>query len=63
MSANTSANQPAADLPAAAPAWTQPLVIVGGTLGFLAAGTLALWAHFGTVVFYEMMLAGLAACL
>ena len=58
MSANMSAN----DLPNA-PAWTRPLVLVGGVLGLLVAGTLALWAHFGTAVFYEMVLAGLAACL
>jgi hypothetical protein len=31
--------------------------------GFLCAGTLALWAHYGTTVFYEMIVAGLAACL
>ena len=28
----------------------------------LVAVTLALWAHYGTTVFYEMILAGLAAC-
>ena len=27
------------------------------------AGTLALWAYFGTAVFYETILAGIAACL
>jgi hypothetical protein len=27
------------------------------------AVTLALWAHYGTAVFYETILAGLAACL
>jgi hypothetical protein len=27
------------------------------------AGTVALWAHYGTAVFYEMILAGIAACL
>lgn len=30
--------------------------------GLLVAGTLMLWAHYGTTVFYEMILAGLAAC-
>ena len=29
----------------------------------LLAGTVALWAHYGTVVFYEIILSGLAACL
>ena len=32
-------------------------------LGTLLAGSLALWAHYGTAMFYEMILAGLAACL
>jgi hypothetical protein len=31
-------------------------------LGLLFAVTLALWAHYGTAVFYEMILAGVAAC-
>jgi hypothetical protein len=29
----------------------------------LLAGTVALWAHYGTAVFYEMIIAGIAACL
>ncbi len=32
-------------------------------LGILLAASLTLWAHYGTAVFYEMILAGLAACL
>jgi hypothetical protein len=28
----------------------------------LLAGPLALWAHYGTAVFYETILAGIAAC-
>ena len=28
----------------------------------LIAGTVALWAHYGSAVFYEMILAGIAAC-
>ena len=31
-------------------------------LGALAAGTVALWAHYGTAVFYETILAGINAC-
>lgn len=31
--------------------------------GMLLAATLALWAHYGTAVFYETILAGIAACL
>jgi hypothetical protein len=34
---------------------------LGGLL--LLALTAALWAHYGTAVFYEMIVAGLAACL
>ena len=39
---------------------------VVGTLlviGLLLAGSIALWAHYGTAVFYEMIVAGIAACL
>ena len=36
--------------------------IIAGVLGLVFAATLALWAHFGTTVFYEMILAGIAAC-
>ena len=37
-------------------------LIVGGGVAVLLAGTLALWAHTGTAVFYEMIVAGLNAC-
>ena len=30
--------------------------------GLLAAATAALWAHYGTAVFYEMIVAGINAC-
>jgi hypothetical protein len=30
--------------------------------GLVVAATLALWAHYGKAVFYEMILAGLNAC-
>jgi len=36
------------------------LAAAGG--GLLLAGGLALWAHYGTTVFYEMILAGIALC-
>jgi len=38
------------------------LLLVAAVLGMLLAGTAALWAHYGTAVFYEMIVAGLAAC-
>jgi hypothetical protein len=43
--------------------YSRPLLIAAGVLGVLCAATLALWAHYGTAVFYEMILAGMAACL
>jgi hypothetical protein len=39
------------------------LLIVAAVVGILVAGTVALWAHYGTAVFYEMIVAGIAACL
>jgi hypothetical protein len=40
----------------------RPMLIVAGLVGVLMAGTLALWVWYGTAVFTEMVLAGLAAC-
>ena len=52
------------DSTTALPHWSwRPLVIVAATSGLLLAGTVALWAHYGTAVFYEMIVAGIAACL
>src|SRR5436305_14712344 len=48
---------------AATSVFSRPLMLVSATLGALLAGTVALWAHYGTAVFYETILAGLAACL
>ena len=42
---------------------SRPLVIIAAGLGMLLDGTLALWAHYGSAVFYETILAGIAACL
>ena len=42
---------------------SRPLVMIAAGLGMLLAGTLALWAHYGSAVFYETILAGIAACL
>ena len=41
----------------------RPLILIAAAVGVLVAGTVALWAHYGTAVFYEMVVAGLAACL
>jgi hypothetical protein len=42
---------------------SRPLVILAAVSGVLLAGTLALWAHYGSAVFYEMIAAGIAACI
>jgi hypothetical protein len=40
----------------------RPVVLIAAVIGVLLAGTVALWAHYGTAVFYEMIAAGFAAC-
>jgi hypothetical protein len=42
---------------------SRPLMLIAAVVGGLLAVTLALWAHYGTAVFYEMIAAGIAACL
>jgi hypothetical protein len=45
------------------PASTRALAIAAaGFMAVLLASTLLLWAHFGGIVFYEMILAGIVAC-
>jgi len=39
------------------------LAIVAVVVGLLIAATVGLWAHYGTAVFYEMIVAGIAMCL
>jgi hypothetical protein len=39
-----------------------PTLIVAGVVGLVMAGTAALWAHYGTAVFFEMIRAGFVAC-
>ena len=48
---------------AAAPLFSRPLVFLAAAAGIMLAGTIALWAQYGTTVFYEMIVAGIAACL
>jgi hypothetical protein len=38
------------------------IVFAAGALGLVLAGTVALWAHYGTAIFFEMIRAGLVAC-
>jgi hypothetical protein len=51
-------------IPAAASqsAPTRPLIVLGALAGVLGVATLALWAWYGTTVFFEMLRAGFAAC-
>ena len=48
---------------ATTPLLSRPLMLIAAAAGIVLAGTGALWAHYGTAVFYEMIVAGLAACL
>jgi hypothetical protein len=41
---------------------SRPLILAAALAGVLVGGTLALWAHYGTAVFFEMVAAGIAAC-
>jgi hypothetical protein len=43
-------------------AMTRPLMLAAAVMGVLLAATIALWAHYGSAVFFEMIKAGLAAC-
>lgn len=43
------------------PRFWRPLAVAAAAA--VLAGTLVLWAHYGTAVFYETILAGIAACL
>jgi hypothetical protein len=47
----------------ATPLAARPLILIAAVAGIMLAGTVALWAHYGTAVFYEMIVAGIAACL
>ena len=49
--------------PAAPARSSRPFVALAAAAGILLAATLALWVHYGTTVFYEMIVAGIAACL
>lgn len=38
------------------------IVIVSAVAGLVLAGTAALWVHYGTAVFFEVLRAGFVAC-
>jgi hypothetical protein len=41
---------------------SRSLLIVGSAAVLLVAGAMILWVRYGTAVFYEMIVAGIAAC-
>jgi hypothetical protein len=38
------------------------VMVMAAVVGAILAGTVALWAHYGTAVFFETIRAGFAAC-
>jgi hypothetical protein len=42
--------------------FSRPLLIITMAVVLLVAGTMMLWVRYGTAVFYEMIVAGIAAC-
>jgi hypothetical protein len=52
-----------ADIVSSFPGRRNPVLLIAGGFGVILAATLALWAHYGTAVFFEMIRAGFAACL
>ena len=46
----------------ASPSRTVSIVLSAGVIGIVLAATVALWAHYGTAVFFETIRAGFAAC-
>jgi hypothetical protein len=44
------------------PLTSRPLLVLAALAGLLIAATLALWVHYGTAVFFEVIAAGIAAC-
>jgi hypothetical protein len=53
----------ASTLPATSRVAQRPVMIVAAVVGILLAATVVMWAHYGTAVFYEMIVAGIATCL
>jgi len=45
------------------PARLRPALWTGVAAGVVATATIALWAYYGTTVFFETIAAGIAACL
>ena len=41
---------------------SRTILLFGGVVAVLVAGTLALWAYYGTAVFFEAVRTGWSAC-
>jgi hypothetical protein len=41
---------------------SRPLLAAGALIALAFAGTILLWAHYGTTVFFETIRTGFAAC-
>src|SRR5262249_47418380 len=54
---------PMSQLSSSLHALPRPLMAVGVAVTLLVAAAVALWVHYGTAVFYEMIAAGVAWCL
>jgi hypothetical protein len=46
----------------AAPNRAVPIALLSAAVVLVLAGTMALWAHYGTAVFFEMVRSGFVAC-
>jgi hypothetical protein len=46
----------------ARPRLSVPALLIGAVVAAALAGTLLLWAHYGTTVFFETIRAGFTAC-
>jgi hypothetical protein len=41
---------------------SRPLLAAGAAVALALAGTVLLWAHYGTTIFFETIRAGFSAC-
>jgi hypothetical protein len=63
MDASNTPATTALSQPASSRSWqSRALVLLAAAAGILLAGTVVLWTHYGTAIFQEMILAGIATC-
>jgi hypothetical protein len=51
-----------APLPMSRPLMSRPLIAAGAIVAVALVGTVLLWAHYGTTIFFETIRAGFSAC-